>query len=221
MNNKRTEAYSVEIVRNVETGNVERESWTVDGRLNRIGFPAYQEFDPETGVLTVAGYYQFGLPEREDGPFEQHWDPKTGVCILERYCRGGKEHRDNDLPSTIRRDAKSGKVIEENYCQFGVKHRHHGPAKLLYDPDTGYVYYEEWCVRGEKTGTANRPAVVLRNRFSGATVQEEYWKHGLRHRKGQPAYIIRDPETGEVKEKIYFLRGVEQSGPERKPTFSP
>lgn len=147
-----TENYSVEIVRNPETGIVERESWTVNGRLSRNGLPAYQEFDSETGVLKVAGYYKFGLPEREDGPFEQHWDPQTGICILERYCQGGKEHREGDLPSTIRRDPVSGKVIEETYRQFGVLHRYKGPAKLKYDPHTNCVYYEEWCVRGKKLG---------------------------------------------------------------------
>lgn len=52
-------------------------------------------------------------------------------------------------------------------------------------------------------------------------MQEEYWKNGLRHRTGLPAFITRDPETGEVKEQIYFLRGVEQIGPNKKPTPSP
>lgn len=178
MNFTDEEKYIVKIERESKTGNVIGERWFNEHEQpHRIGGPAIQRFDAESGKLIEQAYYKDNRRSyREDGLHAIHIDPVTDVVIKEDWKDGGD--RDPNLPSTIERDPKTGNIV-----------------------------WQVWTVNGAVQRDGDQPARVTRDPETGVAVIAEYWHNNNPHREVGPARIERDAQTGEITNELYFLHG--------------
>lgn len=172
------ENYIVKIERDSKTGNVVGEGWFNEHEQpHRIGGPAVQRFDAESGKLTEQAYYKNNLPShRDDGLHAIQYDPQTGVVIREDWKDGA--NGDPEAPSVIERD-----------------------------PKLGTITWQVWLVNGKVQRDGDRPARIARDPETGIAVTTEYWLENDPHRENGPAIIRRDAHTGAVTYEEYLWHG--------------
>lgn len=113
------ETYSVEVLRDSETGEKVRERWTLDGKLHRTDGPALQGWD--NGKLTAQEWWLKDKPSRLGGkPACLEIDPDSDVVVSEKYFVDGKPHKLGG-PALIERDALTGQVTMAHYYRDGQK----------------------------------------------------------------------------------------------------
>lgn len=149
-----TKTFSVEIDYEPETEKIDTERWRNQlGEFDRLGDrPAYITYCPHRGTPTYERWHKGAGPHREgDKPAVIVTDSTTGVRTVESYELTGKSHRDGDKPAHIIR-REDGALIEENYWRHGKRHRdpQSGPAKIVYDPETGKVKNAEFWSNGQR-----------------------------------------------------------------------
>ena len=172
------ERYFVKIERDSKTGNVIGERWFNEHEQpHRIGGPAIQRFDAESGRLIEQTYYKDNWPScREDGLHSIQYDPRTGVVTREDWHDGG--NRDPDLPSVTARDPKTGNIVWQVWTVNGVVHREGDlPARVTRDPETGIAVKTEYWFRNNPH-RENGPAIIERDAHTGEITNEEYYRHG-------------------------------------------
>jgi len=144
--------YLVKIETDPESGRRVSERWLLnhnDGLfLHREDGPAVQQWDAETGVLVVEGYYRFGGESREGLPAVTERDPRTGETLSEVWSEHGAAHRDGDKPAVWFKDPETGVIHTEEYWQLGVMGREAGPAVIHRDPQTGLIIGKEFYRAG-------------------------------------------------------------------------
>jgi antitoxin component YwqK of YwqJK toxin-antitoxin module len=79
-------------------GQVERESWYLDGKKHRVDGPAVINYD-KNGQVEIESWYLDGKKHREDGP-TVIWYDKNGQVKRESWYLDGKRHR-VDGPAVI------------------------------------------------------------------------------------------------------------------------
>lgn len=102
-------------------------------------------------------------------------DKSTNRIIQELwYDLEGKLARNDDLPTRIFYDSQ-GRPVE---MSWGQRHRENGPCELRFNPDNGVVTFEMWCHQGEVHRADGEPAVIHRDKNSGAVTQIEHYDMG-------------------------------------------
>lgn len=179
------EKYIVKIERDSKSGNVIGERWfNKHEQPHRIGGPAVQRFDAESGKLIEQAYYKNNRRScREDRLHAVYTDSQTGIVIKEEWHDG--DGRDPDLPSVIGRDPKLGTVV-----------------------------WQCWTVNGDVQRDGDRPARITRDPETGIAVVTEYWYKNNPHRKNGPAIIERVSQTGAITNEEYYWNGDPESGPD-------
>jgi len=69
------------------------------------------------------------------------------------------------------------------------------------------VEHEAWLLHG-KLHRLDEPAVIKRDRETGAVIAQEWWTHGVQHRDGAPAGIAYDPLTGVIVYEEWIMKGI-------------
>ena len=111
---RKSETYTVHIVRDPSTGTVIDEAWLHDGELHRRDGPARIDRDPSTGTVIEEAWLQDGELHRLDGPAFIEHDPKTGTFTYEAWWKDDKRHR-LDGPAVIKRDPSTGIVTYKSW----------------------------------------------------------------------------------------------------------
>jgi hypothetical protein len=110
----------------------------------------------------------------------------------------------------------TGVLVEEVYLANGRRHRDpkEGPAHTVWDDATGEFLWQEyrWHGRLHREGGS---AFLGRRTLKHRTIDEEYRRRGVRHRKSAegPAEISRDAATGFVVSETYWENGVMHRDP--------
>lgn len=141
--------YLVVVESDEKTGARLRETWTLDGLRHREHGPAEREWDAKTGNLTLERYFLLGRPCRKDGPSTIEYDPVTQAVSGETWEFYGSLHREGNLPAFWQKDPKTGVVYIEEYWDGGVEHREHGPAIIHRNRNTGAVLKTEHYRNGD------------------------------------------------------------------------
>lgn len=86
----------------------------------------------------------------------------------------------------------------DDYLNLPIEVHRYGDhvVEIGRDPVTHIALTEEWRTKDGKLDRADGPAVIRRDRETGAVCTEEWWKNDLPHRSDAPAMIYRDPKTG-------------------------
>ena len=152
MNENIKKEYLVRIETDPESGRRVSERWLLNHKdgllLHREDGPAVQQWNADTGVLVLEGYYRFGNESREGQPAKVERDPRTGETLSEVWSQYGSPHRDEDQPAIWFKDPDTGVVYTEEYWRLGVKDRANGPAVINRDPQTGAVLQTEFYLGG-------------------------------------------------------------------------
>lgn len=130
-----------------------------DGKtLHSDHFPAYREFDPESGKVLLEQWRNFGVSHRLDidKPCETRWDSQGNIIINKIYMNMGKCHRENHRPAKIWYSPDNGNVIREEFWIDGQLHRGHNlPAIIEFDEIYGTITRCEFFVRGIRNNQPN------------------------------------------------------------------
>lgn len=116
---------------------------------------------------------------RPNGPAEtEYYEWEGRACRSETYYKQGRIYRGGDLPSMV-----------------------------VVDVETNAEVLQKWSVDGATGRSGGRPAIISTGLETGIVEREEYWEDGHRHREDGPAFIERDPDTGEIIEESFYTRG--------------
>lgn len=110
--------FRVNVFRDKETLNVTKEIWYhADGKMGRVGGPAFQEFNRVNGMKVKEVYYSGDMVHRpeKDGPASRKWDAETGNLIYEEYAQYGKTNRSDGKPACISYDKNTGQIRETEF----------------------------------------------------------------------------------------------------------
>lgn len=146
---------------------------------------------------------------RVGGPALQVFDAETGIVVEERWCerQSVMEFRSSlDLPAIIQRCAETRTVTKEMYFDEGGNGRENGkPAEIHRDPYTGMVTKEIYRVNGMEHRDEDRPAIIEYDPETGKVKREEYYFEWELHREGGPAIIEFDKLCNPIEESLQFF----------------
>ncbi len=127
-----------------------------------------------------------------DHPQEDDHPQVQGRCA---WMRGGRLHRDGDLPAVV--DVANGRF---EWWVDGLQHRGDGrPAVIVFAADGRRSL--EWWMHGKRHRGGGRPALVSANGVC------EWWVRGMRHRRGGlPAVEGPAVEGGSVYRREWWER---------------
>lgn len=166
--------------------------------VHRLGGPAVQEFNPETGEVT-----------------KESWIDK----------RHGDQYRDGFasplVPPHLQHDVEY--LVDETFDEDGslekrvwmhpdsyMFHRENAPAIEFYDPESGQLSGEMWIDEynhGRHRGD-NLPSNISIDPQTGVVTMEQYYRHGRLHRDDYgPTQIYRDGITGKITELKFHFEG--------------
>jgi hypothetical protein len=126
-----------------------------------------------------------------------------------RYYRGGKLHRDGDLPAVVIAKAVDG-GSREFYYKNGERHRDgDSPAHIIKNAE-GVIIEELYYKNDRQHREGDKPACIYRN-DAGVIAIEEYYHNGVLSREGDaPARIKRSLDGEIIKEE--YARGQSRGG---------
>jgi hypothetical protein len=115
------EVYTVEILRDTDTGVAVSERWAKEGcGTHREDGPAMIIRDSETGAVRSEFWARNNAFDRANGPAIIKRDPKTGIVTEERWMRNNNYHRE-DGPAIIKRNRRTGKIHFTQWYRDDVK----------------------------------------------------------------------------------------------------
>ena len=122
--------YNYEIIYWYGTKIPYKENYYKDGKLHRIGGPAYKLYYANSKAIGIELYCIEGKKHREDGPaYISYYE--DGQISSEQYYKNGKLHRE-DGPAVIKNN-DNGSIKEELYYQNNKLYRSEGPVAVYYD----------------------------------------------------------------------------------------
>lgn len=104
-------------------------------------------------------------------------DKSTNRIVQELwYNLEGQLARPDDLPTRVTYD-QNGRPRE---MAWGQAHRENGPSEVHFNPDNAVVTYEVWCYQGHIHRADGEPAVIYRDKDTGAITSVEFYNMGKR-----------------------------------------
>ncbi len=100
---------------------------------------------------------------------------EEGGLHQELYLLDGKCHR-NDGPAAIVRN-EDGVVIAEFWCRNGRLNRSNVTAAVYFDPESGAIEEERFCVEGQLC-REDGPAIVRYRSHSRNVASASWWRDG-------------------------------------------
>ena len=187
------------VIEYYESGEIERESWYLNGSLHRIDGPAY------------ISYYKSGKKKREEWFLDGTYHRVDGPAYIS-YYESNQTRREDWYLNDKESNHKEWLIANNLYKPYNTwSDEEKGIMEIIMDVKPTIEYYKSGQIQREdwylscKFHRLDGPAYLLYYK-SGQKQREDWYLNGISHRLDGPADIWYY-ESGKVERELWYLNG--------------